>query len=860
MTDRVLALSKSWRDIAAIGTILAVSVWLAGQGWTRAIGGGELLNVQSGLIASTPQDAGSNAFLGYLTHLHLFRHAIFTPRPFYQTIFIDLFGTSASPFHAVALLYSFGTAAFLYVLARQIGLRWLISAWVAGSLLVSSALAMRWYGVEAGTTHNAVAFFMMGSLVAYERYRSGGKRWGVVTLTGLTLAAVSYPSGFLVPLLPALREIAQALTRGFDGPARRELRSRLRLPAAALAIGAASLLFNSLTTGTFGQAGAGGAILGTRYGEGLLTGLSAWAGSFWTPLPSPVLEGAKQALQTVGFGGLSHTAVIITVSVLLVVLLGAIGSWLAKTSLEFRQRTWTLMVALVFGLAVWMVLASTYLYALTDDSPNGAGDLLSKFLLSWGAPLEDTGNPYYLLTAPIVLMAAGTVVDGLLDRVSIGFGSTGSLVAKALVAVALGLLLVGNAQSTVGLINRPVVKANSGRPFVDAIKKAHPEFPRGSTLVFYDQLGVPVDLWLWLEYGDSRRPDRTAEYQSLDLYQVLTDNVSWYSERFVGRQMSPDILELYTNIRRVEYVFLGPEDGEVDVDALPVDELSESFAAAGRIEVDRLFAFVIHDFNRVTEVTGQIRSRINEHRSDLQPIIFVDTADLDDSVRTVVPGLSLRYGDATTWGRFEDLTPGETWRWFTLNNGDHYLVTNESEAPALAELSLKVLSYARQRSFFVYLNSELLSVTEVLPNTPTTVRIPEIQIDPGVSVVSFYTPYPSDQRGDQNVAFAIRDAPSLSRAIYSWHPAVPAGPYRLRVTFRPFGDRAWPVDRPATLVILVDGLPTSLPPDEGLVSRFGATVQLDGTSTITVPQLGQENYFLELIPVAARTTPPTVRQ
>ena len=92
---------------------------------------------------------------------------------------------------------------------------------------------------------------------------------------------------------------------------------------------------------------------------------------------------------------------------------------------------------------------------------------------------------------------------------------------------------------------------------------------------------------------------------------MLTDNVSWYSERFVGRQMSPDILELYTNIRRVERVFIGPEDGEVDVDALPVDELSESFAAAGRIEADRLFAFVIHDFNRITEVTGQIRSRIN---------------------------------------------------------------------------------------------------------------------------------------------------------------------------------------------------------------------------------------------------------
>jgi hypothetical protein len=610
LLGRIGNLSHFWRDIAAIGAILAVAIWLAAQGWGHAIGGGELLNVQSGLIASTPQDVGSNPFLSYLTHLHLFRHVFYSPRPLYQTVFVDLFGTSASPFHAIALLYSFGTAAFLYVLGRQIGLRWLVSAWMAVGLLGSSALALRWYGVEPGTTHNAVAFFAMGSLVTYERFRSRGNRWGAATLIGLALAAISYPSGFLVALLPALRELSSAAVRGFDSAARRDLRLRMRLPAAALVIAAASLLFNSLTTGTFGQAGAGGAILGTRYGEGLLTGLSAWVGSFWTPLPSPVLEGTMKAMRTVGFAeSPAHSAIIVT-SILFVVLLGAAGFWLARTSPGFRQRSWTLMFAVAFGLVVWLVLASTYLYALSGDSASDAGYLLGAFLLSWGTPLAQTGNPYYLLTAPIVLLAAGTVFDGLLARFSTAFGSVGSIVARAFLVIALGYILVGNAHATMGIIHQPVVKTRSSRPFVDTIKLAHPEFPRGSTLVFYDQMGLPVDLWLWLAYGDSRRVDRTAEYQSLDLEQVLNDNVSWYAKRFVGQQMSPTILEIYTNIRRIEYVFIGAGDEEVNVNTLPVDKLLGPDSIAAGEEADFLFAFVIHDFSRVTEITDAIRRRL----------------------------------------------------------------------------------------------------------------------------------------------------------------------------------------------------------------------------------------------------------
>ena len=247
--------------------------------------------------------------------------------------------------------------------------------------------------------------------------------------------------------------------------------------------------------------------------------------------------------------------------------------------------------------------------------------------------------------------------------------------------------------------------------------------------------------------------------------------------------------------------------------------------------------------------------QLSSPRSDVLPIVFADTGALDDTTRAPVPEISIRYGDPDTWGQFEEFMPGQTWRWFTLNNGDHYLVANDSQNAVMAELSLNVLSYARQRSFFVYLNSELLSVTDVPPDAPTTIRVPDIQVNPGKNVISFYTPHPSDQRGKQNLAFAIRDDLRLSRAIYSWRPAVPFGEYWLRVTLRPFGHLAWPVGRPDPLIILVDGLSTSLALENGMVSRFSANVQLNGASTVTVPQIGQEEYFLELTPVGAVTEP-----
>ena len=184
-------------------------MFLAGPGWTHAIGGGELLNVQSGRIASTPQDPSFNPVLGYVQNLHLFRHAIYTPRPLYQTIFTDLFGTSAVPFHVVAFIYSYGSSVFLFFYARALGIRHLVALWAGLMLLASSALAFRWFSVEPGTTHNAVMFFALGGLIAYERFvQRGRRRHFVFAFLGVALGMLSYPSGILIPLIPMLVEIS----------------------------------------------------------------------------------------------------------------------------------------------------------------------------------------------------------------------------------------------------------------------------------------------------------------------------------------------------------------------------------------------------------------------------------------------------------------------------------------------------------------------------------------------------------------------------------------------------------------------------------------------------------------------------
>ena len=119
------------------------------------------------------------------------------------------------------------------------------------------------------------------------------------------LAAISYPSGIVAPLIPTLVEGARALAGGMCADVRREL---CRRAVPVLAIGMLSIaLFvaNAVTTNgvisirTFTESGEGGAVIGTDYGRGAVTAIGAWAGSFWTVLPSTTLGPVNGIIETV---------------------------------------------------------------------------------------------------------------------------------------------------------------------------------------------------------------------------------------------------------------------------------------------------------------------------------------------------------------------------------------------------------------------------------------------------------------------------------------------------------------------------------------------------------------------------------
>jgi hypothetical protein len=111
-------------------------------------------------------------------------------------------------------------------------------------------------------------------------------------------------------------------------------------------------------------------------------------------------------------------------------------------------------------------------------------------------------------------------------------------------------------------------------------------------------------------HADARRPDRREEYRALDLGRVLRDNVDWYEERFVGRQMSSEILELYTNLRTIEVSFIGSGDEPIRIDELPVSEDLVAAVSRGDLLASSVYAVILWDFNTVMDVTAPVRERL----------------------------------------------------------------------------------------------------------------------------------------------------------------------------------------------------------------------------------------------------------
>jgi hypothetical protein len=244
--------------------------------------------------------------------------------------------------------------------------------------------------------------------------------------------------------------------------------------------------------------------------------------------------------------------------------------------------------------------------------------------------------------------------------------------------------------------------------------------------------------------------------------------------------------------------------------------------------------------------------------SDRAPTPFdlwmADTASAAESLELQSDSaLVIALGDPDDWGAQEALTPSRQWRWIKTPNGRHFVITNRSDDPKAAELQLQVLSYRRERSFYVYLNDELVSLETLGPDRPARIRIPNLLLRTGENVVSFYTPYQADERNGENVAFAVDLRPQIGRSAFAWRASLPAlGEYRLLVMTEPLTDAALPQGLPARLALSVDGQVRLLPRREGSLATYEGTLRLGPGSTLGLVQQGQEHYVLLLRDAATK--------
>ncbi len=224
---------------------------------------------------------------------------------------------------------------------------------------------------------------------------------------------------------------------------------------------------------------------------------------------------------------------------------------------------------------------------------------------------------------------------------------------------------------------------------------------------------------------------------------------------------------------------------------------------------------------------------------------LLDTRTLSDTAAVTTDAFTLTVGREEDWGPQERLADGGVWRWFRTPRGEHYVAANNGPNPAGAELRLRVLSHARARDFYVYVNDELLLLESVEADAPTEIRVRDVRLAPGRNVISFYTPFPPDPRNGEHVSFAIAEHPSLVRSTFAWTPRVPAsGDYEIVALMDPLDPVGGRAEPPSRLPVRVDGQMRRLqaaPPGSG---RYTGTLPLRPDSSVTLQQQGQEHYVL----------------
>jgi hypothetical protein len=239
------------------------------------------------------------------------------------------------------------------------------------------------------------------------------------------------------------------------------------------------------------------------------------------------------------------------------------------------------------------------------------------------------------------------------------------------------------------------------------------------------------------------------------------------------------------------------------------------------------------------QVAGTHVEKIRDQETSLdqKPITFTwHSQQMKSSIERSISGVSIIKGD----GLFPK-EENQTYWWLQTNKGKHFYITNNSKQTVMTSLTLTANSFKTPRSLYTYLNDDLLNVTEVLPpDQDHALIIPNVKLQPGENILSFYTPYGGDQRGGKRVTFGFKPS------------SIKLGPFNFT------GD--WSLPREETYKVRVNASKSKECQGinrvfmDGQPVRNGATLTVGkGQHKVRMEQQCTEAYALQLVPVSRNT-------
>ena len=186
----------------------------------------------------------------------------------------------------------------------------------------------------------------------------------------------------------------------------------------------------------------------------------------------------------------------------------------------------------------------------------------------------------------------------------------------------------------------------------------------------------------------------------------------------------------------------------------------------------------------------------------------------------------------------EEKNSADTYWWVKDQKVKHFRIINHTDHPVTSNLSLITTSFKIPRTLYTYLNDKLLNVTAILaPDQDHAVIIPDITLQPGENILSFYTPYGLEKKGAQSVSFGFKPGGiKVGPMNFENEWEAPAnGVYRLRVLSS--NDRL-PKEHNK---LLFDGQPVA----DG--SEIPVTA---GRHHLTLEQVSSEDYSIQFNPVS----------